>query len=897
MLIAGKNIESIKKPILLPLAVALMTLLAASLYGMHYVQQQNSTQQAYESITQAQQLFQNLLENEAQQMVFFLDPLERDRKMGREFLDKKRQDLYERALPLFRDVLREQGISHFYFITPDGRIFLRVHNPQRYDDTATHATFVKSKKLTKQTVGIEMGEFGKLSLHVVYPWFQEGKLLGFLEFGKEFSRLTPKLKKLLGAELLFSVNKNYIDRQAWEAGAQESGNKTRWDDLPHCVVVDHTLDFIPEELCGFMQQPVDQPMIQIMESRYAGRKYRGGITPLVDAGGKFIGSMAVLKDVSNREVSILAMAAYTGFSGIAIMFGVYLFFSWYVKRMDSRLFTAQASLQEALTDKESRLSLSATHLHETITRQEDIEKENKAAKSDLEESERLYRAITTTVLDAIIMIDDEDLIIYWNRAAEKIFHFSANEVIGRSCYDVIFSPPGSDVFRKEVSFLKGSGVERKVNGKSLELTATRKDGRNFPVEMSLSAVEMAGQWCAVAVFRDISERLRAQKEWETMQAQLRQAQKMEAIGTLAGGIAHDFNNILGAIMGYTELALIEISEGDPLRGHLQQVQRASRRAKELVAHILAFSRQSELTRKPVELSPIIKEALKMLRASLPTTIEIRQNIGSDLGKIMADPTQIHQVLMNLCTNAAHAMSEKGGVLEVGLSREILQDEFILKAYNIPSGEYLCLSVRDTGSGINDAVLPRIFDPFFTTKKRGEGTGMGLSVVHGIVSSHDGGIRVQGNPGEGSCFELFFPIIAAPPEEMESIICKSPPTGTECILLVDDEPTLIELGQKALSYLGYAVVTSKSSMEALDLFRSQPQKFDLIITDYTMPDMTGTALAKKILELRPDIPIILCTGFSEKISEEKVKAMGIRGYIMKPVSIHNLANICRRILDS
>ena len=861
-----QNIESIRKPILLPLALVLVALLSVSLYGMHYVQEQNSSQQAYESLTQAQQLFRELLQNEAGQIVFFLDPLETEGGPMGQFVEERREDLYQSLVPLFNQARAEQDISHLYFIKPDGQIFLRVHEPERFDDQAKHAAFIRSRKLLKQSVGIEVGEYGRLTLNVVYPWYREGVLLGFLEAGKDLTGLTPKLKRLLGAELLFSINKKYIDRKDWEASVQERGKKSSWEALPQCVVVDQTLEIIPKELCNFLQQTDPPAKAKLMEISYSGREYRGGLVPLIDAGGTFIGTMAVLKDISNREVSIWAMAIYTGFSGLAIMFCIYFIFFWHVNRIDRRLLERRENLHEE-------------------------------AQSALAESERLYRAITSTVLEAIIMIDEEELITYWNPAAGKIFDYSVDEVIGSSILTLIVSPQSRVLFRQGLSLVKNCGTEAGTSGKIIELTVKRKGGEIIPVELSLAAIEIAGQCCAIAVIRDISERRRALSEWEGLQAQLRQSQKMEAIGTLAGGIAHDFNNILGAIMGYTELALMELSDGEPLRDHLEQVRNASRRAKDLVAHILAFSRQSELTKKPLDVSPIIKEALKMLRASLPTTIEIRQNIASGLGRIMADPTQIHQVLMNLSTNAAHAMGERGGILEVGLSRVFLQDEFILKGYHLSHGEYLCLSVRDTGLGMEEVVLNRIFDPFFTTKKRGVGTGMGLSVVHGIVSSHGGGIRVRSVPGEGSTFELFFPLIETQPEELQKAVFESPPTGKERVLLVDDEPSLIELGQKALSYLGYDVVTRTCGVEALELFQSTPEKFDLVITDYTMPHMTGMDLARKLLEIRPDIPIILCTGFSENISEEKAKAQGIRGYVMKPVSIHNLANTCRRVLDS
>lgn len=405
-------------------------------------------------------------------------------------------------------------------------------------------------------------------------------------------------------------------------------------------------------------------------------------------------------------------------------------------------------------------------------------------------------------------------------------------------------------------------------------------------------------------FNNMSESLNRRKaEKERLEVQLRHGQKMEAIGTLAGGIAHDFNNILGVIMGYTELALLDVPEGNSLRRKLDEVSKASNRAKDLVSQILAFSRKGgkdEQERKPVQISLIVKEVLKMLRSSLPTTIEIRQNIKTQniktgMATVLADPTQIHQVLMNLCTNAAYAMRDKGGILEVSLADVDIDSDAAAKHPDMTPGRYQRLTVSDTGHGMDSAVMERIFDPFFTTKGPGEGTGMGLAMIHGIVKNHDGVITVHSKPGKSTTFQVFLPtaesVVTAEPEHFTPL-----PLGNERILFVDDEETLVSVGQQMLEGLGYEVVGRTSSIEAMDVFRTQPDKFDLVITDMTMPNMTGADMTKAIMRIRPDIPIILCTGFSEVISEEKAKAIGIREFIMKPITSRKIAETIRSVLD-
>lgn len=379
-----------------------------------------------------------------------------------------------------------------------------------------------------------------------------------------------------------------------------------------------------------------------------------------------------------------------------------------------------------------------------------------------------------------------------------------------------------------------------------------------------------------------------------LEAQLRQTQKMEAVGTLAGDIAHDFNNILQLIIGFTELAMVETEETSFLHDHLSQAIQAGKRAKDLIKQILAFSHQTELKQRPVNVKLIAKEIFKLLSASLPSTIEIRRNLECD-ASVLADASQIHQIIMNLCTNAGHAMQEKGGLLELCLASVELDLGFAAKNPDIDPGSYLELRVSDTGDGMSPEVMERIFDPFFTTKAPGQGSGMGLAMVHGIVKSHGGTISVYSEPGRGTTFKVYLPIAkksAKPEFEIEAL----PSTGSERILYIDDEKPLVDLGQKILESHGYKVTTRTSSIEALELFKVKADKFDLVVTDMTMPNMTGKELAKQINRIRPDIPIILCSGFSTNITDETAKDSGIRKFVNKPILRAELLQTIRQVLD-
>jgi PAS domain S-box-containing protein len=398
---------------------------------------------------------------------------------------------------------------------------------------------------------------------------------------------------------------------------------------------------------------------------------------------------------------------------------------------------------------------------------------------------------------------------------------------------------------------------------------------------------------------DITERKKAEEERQKLEAQLRQAQKMETIGTLAGGIAHDFNNILTAIVGFIELAqagLEQLPASGEIRSDLEAALQASGRAKDLTRQILTFSRQVDQEQKPIQILAIVKESLSLLRASLPKTIDIRQHLDPRSGVILADPIQIHQILINLCTNACHAMQDQGGILEVRLEAVAIDGDFAGMHAEIDEGPYVRLTVSDTGCGMDQATLERIFDPFFTTKTVGNGTGLGLSVVHGIVKSLGGSITVYSELERGTTFQVYFPQYpkAAAPEAVPG---EPVPVGQEHILFVDDEKQISQIGQRLLERLGYKITAKSSSLEALEIFRNTPDHFDLVITDLTMPQMTGLELAKELLRLRPDMPIILATGFSEATVIAKARKLGIRECIMKPLVLRELGKVIRRILDN
>ena len=523
--------------------------------------------------------------------------------------------------------------------------------------------------------------------------------------------------------------------------------------------------------------------------------------------------------------------------------------------------------------------------------------EHKQAEEALILSEEKYRLLADHMKDAIWLMDMNLKTIYVSPSIEKRRGYTFEEMAQLSP-DKNYTPASfqraMDYFSQEMP--KAIANPTYSSERQIELEYACKDGSTYWSENKFSIIrDKNGKPISIlGEGRDITDRKRVEEEKAKLENQLFQAQKMEAIGTLAGGIAHDFNNILGAIIGYTEMAVDETQREIQLEC-LQETLKGAERAKNLVKQILTFSRQDDHEKKPLDIKILLKEAIKFLRSSIPTTIEINQHLTEETCNILADPIQMHQVIMNLCTNASHAMKLTGGILKIELANVELTKDEIPNYPDLKPGHYAKLTISDTGYGIDPALIWRIFDPFFTTKSVDEGTGLGLSVVYGIVKNHNGAINVYSEPDKGASFNVYLPRIIQT-EGIKVDTDKPLIGGKERILFVDDEPPLVKLGTRMLSPLGYEVTGVKSSAEALDIFSKTPQSFDLIITDMTLPKMTGIVLSREILKNRPGIPIILCSGIKDPDTEAQVNALGIKAYLTKPLTKRELARVVREALD-
>jgi PAS domain S-box-containing protein len=565
----------------------------------------------------------------------------------------------------------------------------------------------------------------------------------------------------------------------------------------------------------------------------------------------------------------------------------------------------QAHQQIQLKYEEARQL--AEHLESTNEALQASKQALEAKQSELMASEQLYRLLAENVRDIIWTFNLSTMSFdYVSPSVEKCRGFTPEQAMALSLEQTL-APQSlkhvQDAIAEELARDGQPGVDPQ-RSRTIELEHSTSKGNYIWTEVTVGFIrDQAGQPVGLlGVSRDIAKRKQAEIELaqseqkaKQFEAHLQRAQKMEALGTLAGGIAHDFNNILSGIIGYAELCLADTDDQSPIHHQLEEIHHAGIRARDLVKQILAFSRKSGIQLKPMKLDLLLREVLKLMRPSLPAGVSLYENIDDHVSSIMAEPTQIHQILMNLCTNAVQAMETSGGMLHVRLEQVELGGKDMPLPLDLRPGLYVRLTVADTGCGMSEEIVGQIFDPYFTTKETGKGTGLGLSVVHGIVKSCGGAITVQSKPGRGAVFDVCFPAVGGC-EDQDLAIPGPVPRGSERVLLVDDEQTVLELQKTVLERLGYTVTVCDNGLDALEKIRRNPDGYDLVISDMTMPVMTGDQLASEVMKIQKELSIILCTGFSRRLQKLEIDKLGVRAVVMKPFSGRELASTVRQVLD-
>lgn len=878
------------------LILFVVLILLASVYVIVLIQQQMQHQQALilsEKKT-ATVLLHNFVEDLNRKYTARMQSLvSRNQEMNASFAAQDREKLLAAATPIYKLLRRENScMTRMTFFLPDKTPFLQVHNPEKPGKNFAWIMPMLNEccEYHKVTPGFIVGPEG-LYFHVVQPIRVENRFVGTLALGIDIEQFLAEIEKK--AQLNSAI---VLDKEATEFVSLKD---QEYFDLGQAVLYPGKNRFFQK----YGSRVVFGNDEQLLNSDDRVSLIFNGFS-LRDSNHQPFGSIVLAVDVTRTiqgyRGMILKVIFLTLFVLVAGGLGLYFAFT--------SLFNRIIGLNRSLEKKNQELHEAGEHLEEKVREQtrelaatnENLRKEIERRRSSenslhisVEEWQRTFNAIRNPVL----ILDTDLSIIKGNSAAMKLLtNSNTGSIAGRKCHE-LFS--GSDklcrVCPAKIAVDKGRVhdlvVEHSFLGKVFQVSCV-------PI---MEGDELLGY---VHTARDITIQ-------RNLEQKLVQAQKMEAIATLAGGIAHDFNNILGAILGNADLLLYRFPQensGDrPVPGeppnvneiieHVSAIKRAGIRAKDLVSQILAFSRQTLSRKKKIVITPVIKEGIKLLRSSLPTTIEIQTEIDSSVGPIDIDPTQIHQVLMNLATNAAQALDKTPGRITIKLKELEVGTEECKRYQELIPGRYVMLSVADTGHGIPKHLLKRIFDPFFTTRDVGEGSGMGLAVIHGIVISNGGVIDVASEEGEGTEFSLFFPRAEKEDEEGATDAITDMPRGRETILFVDDEDDIVRMRSRMLEYLGYTVFTAGSGQEALDIFRREREKIDLVITDQTMPRMTGLMLAEEILKIDNKIPIVLCSGYSEAITTEEANRVGIRRFLAKPLDMHQLSISIREILPT
>ncbi len=548
------------------------------------------------------------------------------------------------------------------------------------------------------------------------------------------------------------------------------------------------------------------------------------------------------------------------------------------KELDS----TNKSLEELVSSRTNELKVANQVLRNDIRERKTIEKR-------LETSQNRYKMLFEKANDGILIVDSHMKIIQCNQKMKIMLGVSKDEIINTKV-DTFHPKKEFPQIEKQINKMLNGEIEISKN-----VPVKKRSGTIFYADISSSTIELDNETCTMGLFRDVSKLLEAEKEKSRLEGRLLQSQKMEAIGELAGGIAHDFNNILSGIIGYAQLAQINIENSEKAIKNIDEILLGSNRAAELVQQILTFSRRTEYQKSSFRLSTVVDEALKLLRSSIPSTIEIVKKLNAE-SFVYADPIKIHQVVMNLSTNGYHAMRETGGTLTISLTNATISKPKYLWNKKIIPGKYIKLEVSDTGIGMNQHEQEKAFEPYFTTKEIGHGTGLGLALVHAIVDEHDSFLEISSKPGKGTNFFIYFPVVKQAVTDNANVNVNTQIRGHETIMLVDDEEQIRESCHAFLESQGYIVNSFSNGVEALNNYKTDPTKFDLILTDLTMPKLSGDKLAKEILKLQPETPIILTTGFSERLTESQAMEIGIMKFVKKPISNYDLTVLIRKLLN-